>query len=118
MAQEIINTGAAPNDGDGDNLRTAFTKVNNNFTQVWTAGPVGSNVQIQGNTISTLQVNQDLALSPNGTGNVRLNNNTIPGANNTWFLGSTTNRWRGLYLGSIGLDVAGNIDSRYHQHFR
>ena len=26
MAQEIINVGAAPNDGQGDPLRTAFTK--------------------------------------------------------------------------------------------
>lgn len=108
MTQQIINIGAAPNDGEGDNLRTAFDKVNENFSNVWAQGPVDSNVQIQGNTISTLQVNQDLALSPNGVGNVRLNNNTIPGANNTWFLGSTTNRWRGLFVGNV---VAGNIST-------
>jgi hypothetical protein len=101
MTQQIINIGAAPNDGEGDNLRTAFDKVNDNFSNVWAQGPVDSNVRIQGNTISTLQINQDLALSPNGTGNIRLNNNTIPGTNNTWFLGSTTNRWRGLYVGNI-----------------
>jgi hypothetical protein len=106
MTQQIINLGAAPNDGDGDNLRTAFDKVNDNFSNVWAQGPVDSNVQIQGNTISTLQVNQDLALSPNGTGNIRLNNNAIPGANNTWFLGSTTNQWRGVYANSI---TVGNI---------
>jgi hypothetical protein len=113
MTQQIINIGAAPNDGEGDNLRTAFDKVNDNFSNVWAQGPVDSNVQIQGNTISTLQVNQDLALSPNGTGNIRLNNNTIPGANNTWFLGSTTNRWRGLYVGNVtanNLSVSGIVD--------
>jgi hypothetical protein len=113
MTQQIINIGAAPNDGEGDNLRTAFDKVNDNFSNVWAQGPVDSNVRIQGNTISTLQVNQDLALSPNGTGNIRLNNNTIPGANNTWFLGSTTNRWRGLYVGNItanNLSVSGIVD--------
>jgi hypothetical protein len=101
MTQQIINIGAAPNDGEGDNLRTAFDKVNENFSNVWAQGPVDSNVRIQGNTISTLQVNQDLALSPNGVGNIRLNNNTIPGVNNTWFLGSTTNRWRGIYVGNV-----------------
>jgi hypothetical protein len=106
MAQEIINIGPQPNDGQGDNLRTAFDKTNDNFDQIWTAGPVGSNVRIAGNTISTLQVNQDLALSPNGTGNVRLNNNTIPGANNTWFLGSATNQWRGIYANTV---TAGNV---------
>jgi len=33
MAQEIINIGTTPNDGTGDPLRTAFTKVNENFTE-------------------------------------------------------------------------------------
>ncbi len=31
--QEIINVGAAPNDGTGDTARDAFIKVNNNFTE-------------------------------------------------------------------------------------
>lgn len=31
MAIEIINVGAAPNDQQGDPLRTAFIKINNNF---------------------------------------------------------------------------------------
>jgi cytoskeletal protein CcmA (bactofilin family) len=118
MAEQIINVGTAPNNGTGDPLRTAFIKTDNNFDQIWAAGPVGTNVRIQGSTVSTLQVNQDLNLSPNGTGNIRLNNNAIPGANNTWFLGSTTNRWRGLYAGNVeaanltvtsGLTVPGDV---------
>ena len=35
MAQQIINIGAAPNDGTGDPLRTAFDKVNDNFTEAY-----------------------------------------------------------------------------------
>lgn len=35
MTQEYINVGAAPNDGQGDPLRTAFIKCNNNFTQLY-----------------------------------------------------------------------------------
>jgi hypothetical protein len=35
MAQQIINVGAAPNDGDGDPLRTAFQKTNSNFTELY-----------------------------------------------------------------------------------
>jgi hypothetical protein len=35
MAQEIINVGATPNDGAGDPIRTAFTKCNDNFTQLY-----------------------------------------------------------------------------------
>lgn len=32
---ELINVGAAPNDGSGDPLRVAFEKVNNNFTSLF-----------------------------------------------------------------------------------
>ena len=35
MAQQIINVGATPNDGAGDPVRTAFTKCNNNFGQLY-----------------------------------------------------------------------------------
>jgi len=38
MTQEIINIGAQPNDGEGDPLRTAFEKVNNNFSQLYSTG--------------------------------------------------------------------------------
>jgi hypothetical protein len=35
---EVINVGAAANDGDGDPLRTAFQKVNNNFANINSIG--------------------------------------------------------------------------------
>lgn len=35
MSQEIINIGAAPNDGTGDPLRTMAIKCNDNFTQLY-----------------------------------------------------------------------------------
>jgi hypothetical protein len=35
MTQQIINVGASANDGLGDPLRTAFTKCNNNFDQLF-----------------------------------------------------------------------------------
>lgn len=33
--QEIINIGALPNDGQGDPLRVAFQKINNNFAKLF-----------------------------------------------------------------------------------
>jgi plastocyanin len=36
MAKQIINLGTAANDGSGDPLRTAFTKINTNFTELYT----------------------------------------------------------------------------------
>jgi hypothetical protein len=35
MTQQIINVGNAPNDGEGDPIRTAFIKSNDNFTQLY-----------------------------------------------------------------------------------
>ena len=40
MAQEIIYVGAAPNDGTGDPLRTAYIKTNNNFTELYARAQV------------------------------------------------------------------------------
>ena len=50
MTQEIINIGAQPNDGEGDPLRTAFAKVNNNFTQLYSTGFVTSTSYTTGDT--------------------------------------------------------------------
>lgn len=36
MAQQIIDLGAAPNDGNGDTLRDAGDKANDNFTELYT----------------------------------------------------------------------------------
>ena len=38
MSQEYINIGTSPNDGEGDPLRVAFQKINNNFTQLYSSG--------------------------------------------------------------------------------
>tara|TARA_S200002703_G_scaffold117295_1_gene102886 strand:+ start:543 stop:1292 length:750 start_codon:yes stop_codon:yes gene_type:complete len=44
MAQQNIGVGSSPNDGNGDTLRDAFIKVNDNFTELYTddTGDVGS----------------------------------------------------------------------------
>lgn len=40
MAQQTINIGAVANDGTGDQLRTAFDKINSNFTEVYQSAVV------------------------------------------------------------------------------
>ena len=44
MAKQVINIGSVANDGTGDPLRTAFDKVNDNFTELYAddAGDVNS----------------------------------------------------------------------------
>ena len=42
MAKQVINTGTAANSKNGDPLRTAFTKINANFTEVYASLGSGS----------------------------------------------------------------------------
>jgi len=35
MSRQIIDTGTSANDGTGDGLRTAFTKTNDNFAELY-----------------------------------------------------------------------------------
>ena len=35
MAQQSVSIGSAANDGTGDPLRTAFNKINANFTELY-----------------------------------------------------------------------------------
>ncbi len=54
MAQQTINVGAAPNDGTGTPLRTAFQYTNSNFSELYTAvGPSGNNIVVPGNATIT-----------------------------------------------------------------
>jgi hypothetical protein len=64
MAKQVIGVGAEANDGNGDNLRNAFIKVNDNFTELYDddAGDVSS--IIAGTGVSVDQ----------GTGNVTVTN--------------------------------------------
>ena len=60
MAQQTINVGAAPNDGTGTPLRTAFQYTNSNFSELYTAvGPSGNNIVVPGNAT----INGDLTVA-------------------------------------------------------
>lgn len=97
MTQQIIDIGAAANDGTGENLRSAFNAVNENFTEVYAAGPVDSNVQIANNTISITELNGNLILQGNGIGNVVTNNNMRPNIDAVFDIGNPSFRYDTVY---------------------
>jgi hypothetical protein len=105
MTQYVIDIGAAPNDGTGDPLRTAFNETNLNFDQVFAAGPVLSNVRIANNSILTVTTNGNLILAPNGTGVVQSNVHIVPNTSNLRNLGSALQRWNTVYTQYV--DVSG-----------
>ena len=75
MAQQTINIGSAANDGTGDPLRTAFDKINDNFSEVYTelGGTSLSSLAFSGTAIISDVTNADINLTPNGTGKVIIN---------------------------------------------
>ena len=104
MARLTIDTGTAGNPATGDTLRTAMTKVNANFLEVYTdlagAGLGGlftntvtnGDVKIQPNGTGTIEIDQlkidssaitsigtnaDITITPNGTGNIILDAITL-----------------------------------------
>ena len=48
MAKSTINLGTTPNDRTGDTLRDAGTKVNSNFSELYTALGNGTALNIAG----------------------------------------------------------------------
>lgn len=91
MAKKTINLGTGPNTLDGDKVRTAFGKVNDNFDELY--GLVGES-------------GADLSA---------VNQHIIPAEDVTYDLGSSAKQWRSLYvssntiyLGGTALSVSGD----------
>jgi len=112
MAQQIINTGETVNSGTGESLRNSFTAVNENFTEIYTAGPVGSNVRIVGNAITTTVTNQNLVLRPSGIGAIQANATILPGTASVYNLGSPTQRFQTIHADYIYGNVATTSSSK------
>lgn len=75
MAQQIIDIGSVANDGQGDTLRVAFEKTNENFTELFNVGGITgiangtSNIQIVNNsTVSTSSAGVANVFVVSGTG--------------------------------------------------
>ena len=100
MAQQTINIGAAANDGTGDPIRSAFTKVNSNFTELYEHDA--------NNTLPGQTGNSGKYLTTNGTSaswatltipNLSaINQSIVPDTNEAYDLGSSTLKFRDLYL--------------------
>lgn len=77
MAQITLNVGSNANDGTGDTLRTAMQNVNTMFTEVYASSLFNEGITISGNNISASRTNDDLVLTPSGTGVVAMDNLTV-----------------------------------------
>ena len=82
MSRITIDTGTAGNAATGDSLRTAFTKVNTNFAELYAelGGDSLDAISFTNNTISTDITNANLILTGNGTGGVIIEDIEITGS--------------------------------------
>jgi hypothetical protein len=136
MSQQIIDLGTGPDSQTGDDLFTAFTKVNDNFTElysvfdgngiteinanvivsnnIWNSGNVRTNdVFAYGNVETVGYVITSGAFYPNGVqigAFSQISSNIIPVANGIYNLGSEALTFSNLYLSNSvvisGVNVA------------
>ena len=106
MAQEIINVGSGDNSGNGDPLRTAMIKVQNNFDELYplTAPSVSFGVYNYQNTLSAITVPATTwtTITNNGAGSDTLTTGGITGVD---IYNTTTNQFN-----FTGLSVFDSID--------
>ena len=74
MARLNIDTGILGNPSTGDTLRTAMTKINTNFTEVYSLVRDGSS-----GLIATDVTNGDLKIQANGTGVIEIDTLQVNG---------------------------------------
>ena len=121
MARQQINIGSSANDGTGDPLRTAFDKINDNVSEIYTnlGGDSLSNLGHTGNTLQSLDTNGNIVLSPNGTGTVELpaisfNDNNITGSRSNENLNISASGTGNVNVASamttIGQTITGDVD--------
>lgn len=127
MAKQDLDLGVVANDNTGDTLRAGGQKINQNFIEIYNAlATDGTNIDFNINTLGLDTLNDvDLTttaptneqyLQFNGVKWVpvthevdgRVTGHLVPDANVTWDLGSSTHRFRDLYLSSSTLHL-GNL---------
>jgi hypothetical protein len=97
-----VNVGTAANDGTGDELRTAFIKLNSNFSNISTSGFNAGNILAAGNVQAAYflgdgsQLTNISAANAYGNGNVATYLTTytgLVGASNVFVAGNVTAQW-------------------------
>ena len=112
MSKQTINVGTNQDDGTGDNLRAAFIKVNDNFTEVYNelGGVALSNIKMSGSTITTDTSNSGIIIDPSGTGTITLTGaTTVTGGLNSDTVTTTGNAIIGGNLNLTGTLTAGSF---------
>ena len=107
MAQQIIDIGNNANDGTGDTIRQAGSKINAMFDELYIRPSMASNIRIVNNKITTNSSNADIDLQPSGTGSIafpaiKINGNNIEATRSNEDLGFVPQGSGQVVIGGIG----------------
>ena len=114
MAKQSINVGATANDKKGDSLRAAFQKVNNNFTELYTALGLNDNslnlgaFEFNGSVMTTtdstaIVIDQATTV----TSNLTVGGDIVPSIANGGNLGSLAKPFRSLFVSNNTVFLGG-----------
>ena len=107
MAQQFINIGTSANKGDGEPLRSAFIKVNENFTEVYAEILEGRDSNVVGSDSTILVDAENNKINLDGT----VKGDIIPDTNVAYDIGSATKRFKDLYLSGNTINLGGTAIS-------
>ena len=111
--QEYINIGATPNDGNGDPLRVAFNKINNNFSNLFLTATTISTAYTLG--ITSNQVIFEIPTSQfyQGQFQIRSSDPGTPDMQDITLSSSITNNLAGIKFTGYGTLFEGNTLCHY-----
>lgn len=112
--QEYINIGASPNDGNGDPLRTAFSKINNNFSNLFLTTTTTSTAYTSGNTANQVIFQVPVVEFYQGEFQIRSSDSGTPDMQNITLTASITNNLDGVRFSGHSTLFRGNAICRYN----
>jgi hypothetical protein len=110
---EIVNVGALPNDGEGDPLRVAFQKINNNFANLWSTGFFTSNTYTVGNTAGQIIFETSKSTFTQGIFQIRSSDPGTPDSQDIMIQAQITNNLDGVKFTAYGTSFNGNAVCSY-----
>jgi len=114
VAKQTVNIGTSANARNGDPLRIAFDKINDNFDELYTAlgldeAPLNLGAfEFTGSTLTTtdssaIVIDQATTI----TSNLTVGGDIFPNVNEEYSLGSSTKRFKDIYLSGSTIDLGG-----------
>lgn len=110
---EIVNVGALPNDGEGDPLRVAFEKINNNFSTLSYTAASTTLANTTGTTANQIIFENPVATFTQGTFQIKSYDGLTTDSQDIIISAQLTNNSEGVRFTAYGTTFEGNAVCRY-----